>query len=353
LLHEACSLAQIRQSEGTQLFSLRVQSTRARLEVDLSARRDETQKANPALASTTREPTIPSSKHSKFPETRPPAVAGRFYPSDVKQISVDLDRILEVSSLRDESVTISGSIDIVRGTVGAMVPHAGWIYSGRLAAKVLKQIELPQRIIVIGPKHTPMGKDWAVAPHRIWSFPGGELDSDFEFTRRLVDSVRGLNLDAAAHEKEHGIEVQLPIIHRLSPDSKVIGICVSRANLDQCDQFASDLSAVIRELDDPPLLLISSDMNHFASDAETRRRDALALADFDRLDEDALFHTCRTNDISMCGLIPAVIVIKTLEKLVRLNQSLPVGYATSAEASGDTRRCVGYAGRLLVENSTN
>ena len=99
---------------------------------------------------------------------------------------------------------------------------------------------------------------------------------------------------------------------------------------------------------DPPLLLISSDMNHYASDAETRRLDTLALAEFDRLNEDVLFETCQANHISMCGLVPAVIVMKTLKKLGRLNQSIEVGYATSAEESGDTTRCVGYAGRLLV-----
>lgn len=99
---------------------------------------------------------------------------------------------------------------------------------------------------------------------------------------------------------------------------------------------------------DPPLLLISSDMNHYASDTETRRLDALALAEFDRLDEDTLFEVCQANHISMCGLIPAVIVLKTLKQLGLLNRSIDVGYATSAESSGDTARCVGYAGRLLV-----
>ena len=99
---------------------------------------------------------------------------------------------------------------------------------------------------------------------------------------------------------------------------------------------------------EPPLLLISSDMNHYANDNETRRLDALALTEFDRLDEEALFKTCQSNHISMCGLVPAVIVMKTLKKLGKLSQSIEVGYATSAAASGDTTRCVGYAGRLLV-----
>ena len=100
-------------------------------------------------------------------------------------------------------------------------------------------------------------------------------------------------------------------------------------------------------MDEAPLLLISSDMNHYANDEETRRLDALALADLDRLDEDALFQTCRANHISMCGLIPAVIILKTLKKLGSLHQSRQVGYATSADRTGDTSKVVGYAGRFF------
>ena len=126
-----------------------------------------------------------------------------------------------------------------------------------------------------------------------------------------------------------------------------MGIAVSGGNLDRCDRFAEELAGVIRELDEPPLLLISSDMNHYANDDETRRLDALALADLDRLDEDSLFATCRTHHISMCGVIPAVIVLKTLKKLGSIHQSRQIGYATSADRTGDTSRVVGYAGRIF------
>ena len=210
---------------------------------------------------------------------------------------------------------------------------------------MLKQIELPRTVIVIGPKHTANGLDWAIAPNRVWSFPGGQLESDLELARALVAAIPGLQFDAAAHQQEHGIEVELPIIHRLAPQTKIVGICVSGATLARCEDFTRGLASVLENfILDPPLLLISSDMNHYADDAETRRLDVLALAEFDRLDEDALFETCHSNHISMCGLVPAVIVLKTLKKLGRLNQSIEVGYATSAEASGDTSRCVGYAG---------
>ncbi|GDY09848.1 hypothetical protein LBMAG52_33340 [Planctomycetia bacterium] len=313
LVRDASRLAQVVAPEWSQLFSLRALCSCDRFTVEMTPK--------PAGGS----------------DVRAAAVAGRFYPGDAAGIGRELDRML-------------GDIPTAKQSVSAaMVPHAGWVFSGKLAADVLKRIELPRTVIVIGPKHTPNGLDWAVAPNRVWSFPGGQLESDLELARALVAAIPGLQFDAAAHQQEHGIEVELPIIHRLAPQTKVVGICVSGATLERCEDFARGLASVLENfLLDPPLLLISSDMNHYASDTETRRLDALALAEFDRLDEDTLFEVCQANHISMCGLIPAVIVLKTLKQLGLLNRSIDVGYATSAESSGDTARCVGYAGRLLV-----
>lgn len=313
LVRDASQLAQVVAPEWAQLFSLRALSSCDRFTVEMTP------------------------KPVGGADVRPPAVAGRFYPGDAAGVARELDRML-------------GDIPTQKASVAAaMVPHAGWVFSGKLAADVLKQIELPRTVIVIGPKHTPNGLNWAIAPNRVWSFPGGHLESDLELARALVAAIPGLQFDASAHQQEHGIEVELPIIHRLAPQTKVVGICVSGATLARCEDFARGLASVLENFHlDPPLLLISSDMNHFANDAETRRLDALALAEFDQLHEDALFETCQSNHISMCGLVPAVIVMKTLKKLGRLSRSIEVGYATSAEASGDTSRCVGYAGRLLV-----
>ena len=229
----------------------------------------------------------------------------------------------------------------------AMVPHAGWVYSGKIAGDVLAQIEFPKTVLLIGPKHTPHGVDWAVAPYAKWSLPTGELESDQELAKRLAERIPGLKLDAAAHQAEHGIEVELPLIHRLAPDTKIVGITIGGGRLDQLNTFAEKLAEVIAEMDEPPLLIISSDMNHFATDAENRRLDELALAELDNLDPDALYQTCTENHISMCGMRPAVIVLKTLEHLGKLTESRRVAYATSADVSGDKSRVVGYAGMLF------
>lgn len=310
LLEQAVQLARINEPDAAQIFSVAVLSTK-----------------NPLTLVSTPQP-------ESGPDVRPPGVAGLFYPGERHEVDRMLDELLAGEAPRGR-------------WRACLVPHAGWKYSGRLAADVLRRIEFPRTIIALGPKHTPHGVEWAVAPHRDWALPTGTVASDPDLAQALARAIDGLELDAAAHRQEHGVEVELPIIHRLSPGTRVVGIAIGSGNLERCERFAAGLASVIREMDEPPLLLISSDMNHFASDAENRRLDALALEQLDRLDPEELFRTVRARHISMCGVLPAVIVLKTLKTLDALSSVESVGYCTSADATGDTSRVVGYAGRLF------
>jgi AmmeMemoRadiSam system protein B/AmmeMemoRadiSam system protein A len=268
------------------------------------------------------------------PAERPPAVAGTFYDADPAALARTVDNLLG-----DERGSEEWS--------AALVPHAGLRFSGRVAADVLRRLKIPRHVIVIGPKHTPLGMEWAVAPHQTWVLPGGNVDSDFVLARKLCQAIPGLEMDAAAHQREHAVEVELPLLARLAPQTKVVGIALGHADLDSCRRFAEGLAGLLREREELPLLLISSDMNHFAPDAENRRLDALALAALERRDPEALYHTVTDNSISMCGVLPAVIVLETLRLLGRLKRAERVGYATSADVTGDTSRVVGYAGMLF------
>jgi AmmeMemoRadiSam system protein B/AmmeMemoRadiSam system protein A len=268
-------------------------------------------------------------------EIRPAAVAGSFYPGRAEEIDRMLDEWF-CGGLQPEP------------WAAALVPHAGWIYSGRLAAAVFRRVKFPQRVIVLAPKHHPEGADWAVAPHRTWQLPGRSLESDPELARQLADSVSGLVLDAAAHSREHSIEVQLPLLARLAPQARVVGIVMHGGDLDALERFAEQLAGVLGQLDERPLLVVSSDMNHYADDAETRLRDRMALDAIAALDPERLYRTVREQKISMCGVLPAVVAMKTLRRLNSLNRCEEVGYATSADASGDLQRVVGYAGLLFA-----
>ena len=223
----------------------------------------------------------------------------------------------------------------------------GIYFSGRLAAATLARVRIPQQVIILSPRHRPVGAEWAVAPHQAWGLPGMTLASDSELAERLAKEISGLELDAAAHREEHAIEVQLPIIARLRPDARVVGMVIGGDGLARLQEFGRQLAGVLRQLEPRPLLVISTDMNHFAGDGHTRAVDRLALDALQSLDPAILYHTVRERGVSMCGVMPAVIVMEALRTLGALNRIEEVGYATSADAGGDTSHVVGYAGALL------
>ncbi len=268
------------------------------------------------------------------PAVRPPGVAGKFYPADAAELAQTVDEML-------------GRKVKTKSYPAAMVPHAGLRFSGNIAAAVLKRLTIPETVLVIGPKHTPYGAEWAVAPHETWDVPGFQVASDPDLACRLADAIPGLILDAQAHQFEHAIEVELPFLARRAPETKVVGIAIGPGDYESCIIFAAGLVKVMQECATPPLLLISSDMNHFATDAENRRLDELALDALETLDPRNLYDVVRDNSISMCGVLPAVIVMETLRRLGKLKKAERVAYATSADVTQDTSRVVGYAGILF------
>lgn len=275
------------------------------------------------------------------PDVRPARLAGTFYPAAEEELGRLVDQLL-----RDERHPPTDAETEIPWRA-AMVPHAGLKYSGHIAASVLKRLRFPETIVVVGPKHTRLGTSWAVAPHKTWAFPGGELDNDVELAERLAQAIPGLELDAAAHQNEHAIEVELPLIHRLAPQSRVVGIVIGRGSAEDCRTFAAGMADVLRALPQPPLLLISSDMHHFASDEENRRLDRIALDAMARLDPDLLLEIVTRHGITMCGVLPAVIVMHTLRALGGLDTFREIAYGTSADVTGDPTRVVGYAGVTL------
>ena len=270
------------------------------------------------------------------PARRPAFFAGRFYPGEPAAMAQAVEQLLEPDPVAPQAWP------------AAMIPHAGWIFSGRLAAATLQRLQFPSRVLVLAPKHTEPGPGWAVAPYLAWQIPGGEVPGDPELARRLAADVPGLQLNAAAHQQEHAIEVQLPLIARLAPQARVVGIVMAASDWQACQGFATALAAVLASLPEQPLLLISSDLHHFASDAESRRLDKLALQAIQTLDPPHVLDTVVTqHQIKMCGVYPCVTVMETLRQLNQLTRCECVGYTTSAEASGDRSRVVGYAGLLL------
>ena len=311
LLEEAATRAQVSDPQTAQVISMGIRSTEK-------------------IASVS---TVPAARVGEI--VRPAGVAGRFYPAD----EVELTQM--ISGLLAEHSTTMLSYPAI------MVPHAGLRYSGSIAAAVFARTHIPKQAIVLGPKHTRLGVDWAVTPNERWAIGNAELEADPKLARDLSAAIPGLELDSAAHAREHSIEVELPFFTHLSPKTKVVGIALGSGNLERCQVFSDGLAKLLESLHPRPLLVISSDMNHFATDDENRRLDDIALQAMETADPAHLYRTVTGERISMCGVLPAVIVMMTLQKLGCLNQVQRVAYGTSADAGGDKERVVGYAGVVI------
>ncbi|MCC6511860.1 MAG: AmmeMemoRadiSam system radical SAM enzyme [Pirellulaceae bacterium] len=269
--------------------------------------------------------------------TREPVLGGQFYPAEDAARRAMIDDLCRAPARPKQKVH------------AVMVPHAGLKFSGGVAADAWRSIETPQSMIIISPKHTAAGVNWSVCPFERWKLSSSvSFAGDPELAKSLVEHVPGLQFDVAAHEQEHGIEVQLPILERVAPQAKIVGMAVYGGSWSEIEAAAEGLAAAIRTMAQPPLLVISSDMNHFADDAENRRLDRLALDALVTGNPQTLLDTCREHQISMCGVIPAALVMATLQKLGIPFRVQELSYATSADAGGDRSRVVGYAGALFV-----
>ncbi|GBE15469.1 MAG TPA: AmmeMemoRadiSam system protein B [Proteobacteria bacterium] len=265
---------------------------------------------------------------------RQPAVSGQFYPG--------------VDSILAEQVS-SWLIDGVAepGVSGAVIPHAGYVYSGAVAGETVSHLEVPGRVIILGPNHTGVGERISVFPSGAWSMPFGRLRVDEGLAGQIIDGIGGARPDRMAHIREHSIEVQLPFLYfRKKGPFTFVPITLSMLTEDECRDTGLALAGIIEGSDDDILIVASSDMTHYESDESARKKDSLAIERVLDLDPPGLLDVVRTHEISMCGIIPVAVMLYALIALGAVSARL-VRYATSAEAGGDFSHVVGYAGIIV------
>jgi len=264
---------------------------------------------------------------------RPPAVAGRFYSSDPKELARDVD-----SYVNGESEKIAA--------LGCVVPHAGYIYSGQVAGAVYSSLQIPPRIILLGPRHYPRGESLAILTEGSWQTPFGEAQIDSTLARELAHAYPRLREDAVAHESEHSLEVQLPFLQRLVPDFRFVPVVLGTDRYPVLEELGRAVAHVVAAQAAPVLVIASSDMNHYESDAVTRVKDQMAIARILALDPRGLYDTVRSEGISMCGYAATVAMLAAVLELGAQEAQL-IRYATSGDISGDYDKVVGYAGIVI------
>ena len=257
---------------------------------------------------------------------REPAVAGRFYPGTAARLAAEVDGFLHPAATRAH-------------TLGLVAPHAGYMYSGAIAGEVYRRVELPERVIVLGPNHTGLGATASLWPGGRWRTPLGELAIDAAMTQTLA-TAPGVELDDQAHLHEHSLEVQIPFLQRGRPDVQVAGLCLGPLPWRGCEALGKAIGKAAAPAG--ALVVASSDMSHYVSAAEARGKDQLAIDRILALDPAGLYEVVRRERISMCGFIPATVMLVAALEMGATGAEL-VRYGHSGEVTGDDEQVVGYA----------
>jgi len=221
------------------------------------------------------------------------------------------------------------------------------MYSGGVAGAVYARLELPRRFVVLCPRHYPQGAPLAILSEGAWRTPLGDARLDSGLADALAQACPLLREDAVAHAREHAVEVQLPFLQLLRPEFRFVPIALGTDRFHSFSDLGQAVARVVAAEKEPVLLVASSDMNHYENDTITRHKDAMAIESILALDPRGLYDVVRRESISMCGYGAAVTMLVAAKALGATRAEL-VRYATSAEASGDYDRVVGYAG-IIVE----
>lgn len=264
---------------------------------------------------------------------RQPAVAGQFYPGDPRTLR---QTVLELLPPQAREMSVSGIVS----------PHAGYRYSGGIAGETFARIRVPQKVVVLGPNHQGIGHRAAVYARGSWLSPLGETPVDEDLAARILQACPVLAADTVAHSREHSLEVQLPFIQVRSPAVTIVPICLGSLSLEELLALGEGLGKTLMETPEEVLIVASSDMTHYEEAETARTKDMRAIARILELDAEGLFKTVRDGAITMCGVLPTVVMLVAVRSLGAVRGEL-VRYGNSGEVSGDHEAVVGYAGVVV------
>lgn len=265
---------------------------------------------------------------------RRPAVAGQFYESDPERLKKQIEECF-LHEVGPGGLPKKGKSE--GEILGAVVPHAGYMYSGPVAAHVYSELakNRAKTIVIMGPNHSGRGSGVAVSMDD-WKTPLGEVKVNEEVVKTLQKTCDIIDHDETAHEYEHSIEVQLPFLQYIYDDFEFVPICIALQDLETAVEIGKSLS----ELEDV-LILASSDFTHYESADSARSKDDLAIKNILDLNEKRFVQTVYDRNISVCGYGPIAACISSVKSKADKGELLK--YASSGDITGDYSQVVAYA----------
>jgi hypothetical protein len=264
-------------------------------------------------------------------EIRPPVVAGQFYTDDAQALSSQIDDYLE----KAPQETLPGEV------LALMAPHAGYIYSGQVAACAYRQIQDRsfEDVVVVAPSHRTAFAGASVYHRGGYRTPLGVVPVNEALARDIMAQSDRLNFYPQAHAQEHSLEVQLPFLQRTLKSFRLVPIIMGDQDMTTCQMLSAALSAATEK--ERVLLVASTDLSHYHSEEQARALDGTILEAVNGFDPEKLYQTLRAGQGEACGGGPMVAVMLVAREKGATNGKV-LRYATSGEVSGDRRNVVGY-----------
>jgi len=278
---------------------------------------------------------------------RKPVVAGSFYEGTEETLKKQIEDCylhrLGPGEVPKVSLKKEGKI------LGLVCPHAGYPYSGPVAAWGFHQIikeRTPDVVVIMGPNHYGFGAEVAITEKEEWETPLGISKVDDHLSREIVNICPFIHLDEKAHQREHSLEVQLPFLQYSYKESfKIIPICIMRQDYITSRRIGEALSRVLK--DKNGLIIASSDFTHYQPQKIAERQDKIAIEAILSLNPEKLGEVVVKEKISMCGPGP-IMAMLVATSLSGAKKARLLKYATSGEITGDYGAVVGYAS-LVIE----
>lgn len=268
---------------------------------------------------------------------RPPAVAGMFYPEDPQVLTEMIDEYLAVAK------------PVIQGEIGGLVsPHAGYIYSGPVAAWSYRQIQGKHYdvVVVVAPSHFEYFQGASIFPGAYYETPLGKIPVDQPLARELSEAAPNIHLSMSGHHismtgrGEHSLEVQLPFLQRTLGDFKLIPIVLADQSWDNVKSLGEALARILQGK--KALIVASSDLSHYHAYNIAYQMDAEIQDLFNKFNYRGIIEGCENHEIEACGYGPIATMMYACE-LLGYHKSKVIKYATSGDVpAGERAQVVGY-----------
>jgi MEMO1 family protein len=277
---------------------------------------------------------------------RKPAVAGLFYESNPESLR---KRITWCYQHQLGPGRIPDQIGKKRTIKGLMAPHAGFQYSGPVAAHSYLELALdgfPETVVILCPNHTGRGSGVSTMTEGAWQTPLGNVQIDEEFAKELVSHHTLLDADPAAHLQEHSCEVQLPFLQYISPDFRLVPVCMWMQDLETASELGEAIAETSREIGRDIVVIASTDFTHYQPQEVAKSQDEKVLETIKAMDEKLLIKRVAELNVTMCGYGPVATAL-VASKAMGANSTEILKYATSGDSTGDYSSVVGYASAVF------